>query len=63
MPKKEKIKKDESVSFSTEDRKKMIEDQLSTAIKKREEYTSLIFKCQGALELLDSIENDGKNND
>ena len=63
MPEKEKIKKDESVSFSTEDRKKMIEDQLSTAIKKREEYTSLIFKCQGALELLDSIENDGKNND
>ena len=63
MTEKVKAKKDDATSFSKEDRRKMIEDQLSNAIKKREEYTSLIFKCQGALELLDTMESEEKNND
>ena len=57
----EKVKKEKDVLFPGEDRRKMIEDQLKTAVHKRDEYTTLIYKCQGALELLDSMneeEND-----
>ena len=56
--------KDESLSFSNDERRKMIQNQLEDSIKRRDEYTTLIYKCQGALELLDSIkEENGKNND
>ena len=61
MTEKSKIKKDESISFSVDEKRKMIEDQLSNALKKRDEYTTLIFKCQGALELLEDMKED-KNN-
>jgi hypothetical protein len=54
----EKAKQEKDVPISKEDRRKMIEDQLKTAVQKRDEYTTLIFKCQGALELLDSMEEE-----
>tara|TARA_R110002020_G_scaffold161061_4_gene345834 strand:+ start:2109 stop:2312 length:204 start_codon:yes stop_codon:yes gene_type:complete len=46
--------------LSVEDRRDMINAQLENALKERDRVTTLIFKCQGALELLDSIEK-GKN--
>ena len=57
----DKAKAEKDVPISEEDRRKMIEDQLSNALKKRDEYTTLIFKCQGALELLEDMKED-KNN-
>ena len=55
MTDKIKKEKEKEVPISKEDRKKMVEDQLKVAVQKRDEYTHLIFKCQGALELLDSM--------
>ncbi len=54
----EKKDKVESKDKSLEDKRKSIESQLENALKKREEYTNLIYKCQGALEFLDSMEKD-----
>ena len=48
--------KDKDSSMSIEDRKLQIQRQLEQAYKKREEYNALIFKCQGALELLENLE-------
>ena len=56
MAEKAKIKEKQKKEISTAERKEQIQKQLQNAIKQREEYTSLIFKCQGALELLDTME-------
>ena len=61
MVEKAKISKKEESSVSTEDRKKQIQKQLEHAVKQREEYTSLIFKCQGALELLETMDAEKSN--
>ena len=61
MKKVEKTKKEDPVDFSAEDRREMIKDQLEKAVMEREKLMSLIYKCQGALELLDSME--GKKSD
>ena len=60
MKKVEKAKNEDSIDFSVEDRRKMIKEQLEKAVIEREKLMSLIYKCQGALELLDSM---GKKND
>ena len=52
----EKESKGESKDKSLEDKRKAIESQLENALNKREDYTTLIYKCQGALEFLDSME-------
>ena len=57
MKKEEKQEKKESLDISIEDRKIMIQERLDNAMKERDNLTSLIFKCQGALELLDSMDN------
>ena len=44
--------------LSTEQKRDNIESQLKEAIERREEYTRVIFKCQGALELLATMESD-----
>ena len=57
----EKVKiKDKDSSMTIEERKQQIQQQLQQAVQKREEYIALIFKCQGALELLENLE---ENND
>jgi hypothetical protein len=53
MAETKKIKEEKSV----EDRKQMIKDQLEKAVMEREKLMSLIYKCQGALELLDDMED------
>ena len=63
MKKEEKQEKKESLDISIEDRKQMIKDQLEKAVREREKLMSLIYKCQGALELLDSMENKEADND
>ena len=63
MKKVEKAKKEEPTDFSVEDRRQMIKDQLEKAVMEREKLMSLIYKCQGALELLDSMENKEEDND
>ena len=63
MKKEEKQEKKESLDISIEDRKQMIKDQLEKAVMEREKLMSLIYKCQGALELLDSMENKEEDND
>ena len=62
MKKVEKTKNEDSIDFSVEDRRKMIKEQLEKAVIEREKLMSLIFKCQGALELLDSMEEKKDNN-
>ena len=57
MKKEEKQEKKESLNISVEDKKKMIQERLDNAMKERDGLTTLIFKCQGALELLDSMDN------
>ena len=63
MKKVEKAKKEESIDISVEDRRQIIKDQLEKAVMEREKLMSLIYKCQGALELLDSMENKEEDND
>ena len=46
----------EKKKASLKDRYKAIKTQLDNAIQKREEYNALAFKCQGALELLEEME-------
>ena len=59
MAEKAKIK-DKDSSMTIEERKQQNQQQLQQAVQKREEYIALIFKCQGALELLENLE---ENND
>ena len=44
--------------FSIEERRKMITEQLKSALSEREKYSTMIFKCQGALEALDGLKNE-----
>ena len=62
MKKVEKTKKEDPMNFSVEDKRKMIKEQLEKAVIEREKLMSLIYKCQGALELLDSMENKEEDN-
>ena len=63
MSKVEKVKKEEkeSLDISQDDRRNMINGQLENAVKERERLTTLIYKCQGALELLDSMAGEKSN--
>ena len=61
MKKVEKVKEEKPIETSVEDRRGIIQEQLEKAIMEREKLMSLIYKCQGALELLDSME--GKKSD
>ena len=61
MKKVEKVKEEKPMETSIEDRRDIVQGQLEKAIMEREKLMSLIYKCQGALELLDSME--GKDND
>ena len=55
MPKDKKEENKEEITI--EEKRKMIQDRLDNAVSERDKLTSLIFKCQGALELLDSMDN------
>ena len=58
MKKVEKVKEEKPIETSVEDRRGIIQEQLEKAIIEREKLMSLIYKCQGALELLDSMKGE-----
>ena len=58
MGKTKKEKKEEVVEYSLEKRRTMVIEQLEKAMKEREKITTLIIKCQGALELIDSLDEE-----
>ena len=55
------MEKESKENIKPEDKRVAIQKQLENAMQKRDEYHALVYKCQGALELLDSMEKD--NND
>jgi hypothetical protein len=55
---KNKVKEQKFEDFSIEERRKMITEQLKSALAEREKYSTMVFKCQGALEALDGLKND-----
>jgi len=61
MAETKKVKKEDALSFSIGERKDMIKQQLQQALNEREKYNNLVFKCQGALELLEGM--DGEKGD
>ena len=63
MKKDKEIQKEDSVEFTLEERKNMIQDQLKQALLDKERVTVLIHKCHGALELIDSMEEKKEDND
>ena len=63
MKKVEKLKEEKSIDNPMEGRRELVKKQLEEAIMEREKLTSLIYKCQGALELLDSMENKEEDSD
>ena len=63
MKKDKEIKKEDSIEFTLEERKNMIQDQLKQALLDKERLIVLIHKCHGALELIDSMEEKKEDND
>tara|TARA_R100000808_G_scaffold1002_1_gene4773 strand:- start:1157 stop:1321 length:165 start_codon:yes stop_codon:yes gene_type:complete len=52
---------DKDKKETLEEKRNTIIAQMDKAIQKRDEYHALVFKCQGALEVIDSMED--KEND
>ena len=63
MKKDKEIKKEDSIEFSLNERRNMIQDQLKQALLDKEREIVLIHKCHGALELIDSMEEKKEDND
>ena len=63
MKKDKEIKKEDSIEFSLNERRNMIQDQLKQALLDKERLIVLIHKCHGALELIDSMEEKKEDND